>query len=76
MPNYTNITRNLPLDITVGSKNGEAIVETLQPGETKNIDLDKEHPQIKALLTVQQLAVGKEAGGAPNNPASKEKASS
>lgn len=77
MTKITNLNRQTNVTLTTGSKDGVPTVETLKPGESRNIEISADDVQVVALHHAGQIAVGTEARGAASpTPASKEKAAS
>lgn len=70
-----NLNRHAIVTLTTGSKDGVPTVESLRPGDSRNIDISADNLQVAALHLAGQIAVGTEARGAVSpTPASKEKA--
>lgn len=66
MTQIKNIGRT-NLSFTTGSKDGVPVIVDLRVGETKNIDIDPDSPQVKARKNSQQILVGRAAGSANNS---------
>ena len=56
MPNVTNNTRET-MDFVTGFKDGEAMTESVAPGETKNVPLNMDDPVVKGRIAAQAITV-------------------
>lgn len=72
----TNINREggPSVDFTLSPKTrgGEVSVESLRPGETKNVEISSDDPQVLALLHTRQITTGESNRAAVPTPPKKE----
>lgn len=55
-----NINRERSVDLTIPSKDGKSgpTVESIRAGESRNVDISADDPQIKVLRHTQQILIG------------------
>jgi hypothetical protein len=55
-----SVTNHLPRNfhIVTGVKDGQPVVEHIKPGETKNLEVPQDHPEIVAHVAAQAITVG------------------
>jgi len=62
MISVTNhLSRNF--HVVTGVKDGAAVVEHVKPGETKNLNVKDDHPEIVAHAAAKAITVGEPARG-------------
>lgn len=69
----TNMNRDRSVDFTLPQKSGGVKVVSIRAGESDNVDIAADDPQIVALLHTQQITIGSAAKAAA--PAAKPTAS-
>lgn len=71
MTKITNANREggASVDFTLPAKKGGTVkVESLRPGESRNIDISADDPQVVALLHTRQITLGNDRPVVPTPP--------
>lgn len=66
----TNINRSASVDFTIPGKGGKGpTVTSIRAGESDNVDLPADDPQMQAYLHTKQISTGSEAAKPASAPA-------